>query len=149
MIRINTYSSSNQQSLIIYIEGEYLKRQGQIEKAVVHLQLAIQKHPQSLIFDDLLWMLGDLYLYQKKYKSAIQTYRQIIESESGLSIEAQARVADIYQFNLNNNRNAFELYTQLADTYSDSVVSAYAQQQADILRLQLKPNKLEKPAGFK
>ena len=149
LIRINTYSSSNQKFLIIYIEGEYLKRQGQIEKAVGHLQLAIQKHPQSLIFDDLLWMLGDLYLYQRKYKNAIQTYRQIIESESGLSIEAQARVADIYQFDLNNNRNAFELYTQLADKYSDSVVSAYAQQQADMLRLQLKPNKLEKPGGFK
>ncbi len=148
LVRINTNSSSDETPLIQYVEGEYLKRKGQIDEAVAHCQLAIKQYPQSLIVDDLLWMLGDLYTYRKQYKNAIKTYRRVMESGSGLAIEAQARVADIYQFDLRNSHEAFRYYTQLVNNHGDSVVAAYAQQQADVLRPLIVPTKLKKTSNF-
>ena len=92
--------------------------------------------------------LGDLYTYRKQYKKAIETYRRIMESESGLAIEAQARVADIYQFDLRNSHEAFRYYTQLVNNHGDSVIAAYAQQQADVLRPLIVPTKLKKTSNF-
>ena len=135
MVRIQSNSDRGKEPLVRYVEAEYLKRKGLITEAAHHCRSAIQQYPQSLIVEDLRWMLGDLYLHQKQFTTAIQQYRQVISQGNGtLSAEAQAQIADIYQFEIKDREQAYQSYAALIELYGDSVVSAYAQQQADALR---------------
>ena len=135
MVRIQSNSDRGKEPLVRYVEAEYLQRKGLIAEAIHHCRSAIQQYPQSLIVEDLRWMLGDLYLHQKQFTTAIQQYRQGISQGNGtLSAEAQAQIADIYQFEIKDREQAYQSYTALIEHYGVSVVSAYAQQQADALR---------------
>ncbi|MBI1923080.1 tetratricopeptide repeat protein, partial [Candidatus Poribacteria bacterium] len=140
-VLIQSNSDYNSEPLKRYVKALQEDLRGQTEEALKHCAEAIKAYPNALIVDDLWLLIGGIHQRRGRYTNAIEAYQQLISSKSLVAAEAQAKIADIYRWQLGDVPKALETYSALINNYPESVIVTYARQQIDeIVKLQSKSN---------
>ena len=129
IVLIQSNSDFSLEPLKRYVKALHTYLSGQTEKALKQCAEIINLYPQALIIDELRLLAGDIHLKQGEYTNAIEVYQQVVTSESPRALEAQAKIADIYRWQLEDVCKAMQVYSALIDNHPKSVIVAYARQQ--------------------
>ena len=129
IVLIQSNSDYSLEPLKRYVKALHACLSGQTEKALKQCVETINLYPQALIIDELRLLAGDIHLKQGEYTNAIEAYQQVVTSESPREPEAQAKIADIYRWQLGDIIKAMQMYSALIDSHPESVIVAYARQQ--------------------
>ena len=131
IVLIQSNSDFSLEPLKHYVKALHTFLSGQTEQALKQCADTINLYPQALIIDELKLLTGDIHMKQGEYTNAIEVYQQVVSSGSARAPEAQAKIADIYRWQLEDVSKAMEMYSALIDSHPESVIVAYARQQID------------------
>ena len=137
IVLISSNTDFSREPLKRYVKALHAYLNGQTEKALKQGAETIELYPRAIIIDELRLLFGDIYLKQGEHTNAIEAYQQVVASGSRRAPEAQAKIADIYRWQLGDVSKAMQMYSELIDSHPESVVVAYARQQIDEMQKML------------
>jgi len=118
-----------QQPLAMYAEALRLELNGDYDNALKEYNAIIEKFPDCALKDELILTIADNLLRQRLVEEAIQRLEQLQQPDSPLAPEAQAKIGDIYRWQLKDIPQATRAYSTLLEKYPDSVLTTYARNQ--------------------
>ena len=134
IVLIQSNSDYSNEPLKRYLKAMQSDLSGDTDAALQLCQETMEEYPTALIVDDIWMLIGGIHERETRYTDAIEAYQQVTVLEgSPIAVEATAKIADIYRWQLNEFDKAQETYTALIQDYPESVIVAYARQQLDAL----------------
>jgi len=118
-----------QQPLAMYAEALRLELNGDYDDALTAYNAIIKQFPDCALKDELILAIADNLLRRELVKEAIQHLEQLQQSDSPLAPEAQAKIGDIYRWQLKDVSQAMKAYSTLLEKYPNSVLTTYARNQ--------------------
>ncbi len=134
IVLIQSNSDYSNEPLKRYLKAMQSDLSGDTDAALQLCHETMKEYPTALIVDDIWMLIGGIHERETRYTDAIEAYQQVTVLEgSPIAVEATAKIADIYRWQLNEFDKAQETYTTLIQDYPESVIVAYARQQLDAL----------------
>lgn len=124
-----------QQPLAMYAETLRLELNGDYDDALKGYNAIIEKFPDCSLKDELILTIADSLLRRELVEEAIQRLEELQQSDSPLAPEAQAKIGDIYRWQLKDVSKAMEAYSTLLEKYPDSVLTTYARNQISGMKI--------------
>ncbi len=125
-------------------KAELLSYQNKNKEALIVLEnlftskdiLANGLVPGEVIYDDVLFFQAKLFVKQKKYKEALLSLKKIItaDNQGFLTDDVYYKMAELYNYYLNNPEKAKEYYQKIIFDYSSSIYLVEARQKFRELR---------------
>ncbi len=133
-IQENNISAS--QALTEFAKADLLMRQRKYSESLVEFQDIVKHYSTSLLVDDAMMKIGELYLFLQHPNDAITAFRFVADSIqlSILKDKAQLRIAEIYQTVLNNKPQAIEEYEKLLGQFPNSLYAEKSRKRIRLLR---------------
>ena len=123
-------------ALKVYAKADLYKFTNQTEKALVLLDSISILFPQTDLLDDVTMMKAEIYLQNKNYPKAAETFKNLISQFPG-SIwidDAYFKLATLEEEYLNDKENAQKHYQELMQNYAGSLYVIEARKRFRFLR---------------
>jgi tetratricopeptide (TPR) repeat protein len=119
---IEKYGSTSAARLALPMKGDLDYRQGAYDEAIALYEKALEAFSKDQGFRGLMWNnLGYAYEGKKDYRSAVQWFQRLAESEGELmKADAYFNLGRMYEA-LNEKEKALEAYDKVAKGYPESV----------------------------
>ena len=118
-----TTSCSRESTEILFKTGQDLWSKGEIEKSLSTFLNIVERYPDSDLYDDALFKVGELYyLSYSDFSNAIKYFRQLIHTDNiriKLKYQAQSYIAEIYENSLNDYDMAIIEYQRLINNFEN------------------------------
>lgn len=136
MIRDNSLEDSTQTALNKYAKADLMAFQLKNIEAISAFEEISLNHKGEKIEDEVLLKLGELYEKTEQYTKAEASYLKIIEfyNDDILADDAHFRLAELYQYKLQEPMKAKELYEQIIFNFADSIFFVEARKKYRALR---------------
>jgi TolA-binding protein len=133
---IQYHRKSQEDALKTYARAELLSRQRKYTEAIALLNDILKRFPSSLLLDDALIFIGDLYRSAGQYQPALTAYQRLVDEypESMYSDRAMFNAAELYQTRLSAKEKAVTLYESFLERFPNSLLVAEARKRIRILR---------------
>jgi len=128
---LEKYGSTSAARLALLMKGDLDYRQGAYDEAIALYEKAADAFSEDQGFRSLMWNnLGYAYEGKKDYRSAVQWFQRLAESESELmKADAYFNLGRMYEA-LNEKEKAREAYNKVAKDYGESVHAQLAKEKA-------------------
>ncbi|MBW7886900.1 MAG: tetratricopeptide repeat protein [Bacteroidetes bacterium] len=133
---INENKTTFPEALRNYAHAELLARQLKLSEAIVLLTSTISAFADAPLCDDALIKIADYSIVLKRFSDALTAYKKIL-SDYPKSIEiekTQFKIAELYQFYLNDKAQAIQQYELLLEKYPLSLYAESARKRIRQLR---------------
>jgi tetratricopeptide (TPR) repeat protein len=133
---IQYHRKSQEDALKTYARAELLSRQHKYTEAIALLNDILKRFPSSLLLDDALISIGDLYKSAGQYQQALTAYQRLVEEypESIYSDQAMFNAAELYQTRLSEKEKAVTLYESFLERFPNSLLVGEARKRIRVLR---------------
>ena len=136
LIKDNTGLDTSDFLLKKYADIELLLFQNKKQEALDSLNIMYDKYKGSKLTDEILWLLSSIYLEKGEFQRSID-FLNIIVDEYGEDIfgdDAFFRMAEIYDYHLDNVEKSKSLYQEFLSKYPGSFYAAEARKRFRTLR---------------
>ena len=136
LISDNKYEDSTLTALKLYSKADLLAFKNNNTESIVILQKILDEHRGESIIDEALHKQGQLFEKEKQYEKAIANYQEILKDyrDDILADDAYFRLAEIYNYVLNNPELAKEHYEAIIFNHQDSIYFVEARKKFRQLR---------------
>jgi tetratricopeptide (TPR) repeat protein len=136
LITDNLALDSNPEPLMYFAKADLMLFQNRFTEALLYLDSLEKLYPTHSLSDDILYMKYRIAFKQQKYKEAAGYLEQLIASygQDVLGDDATFRLAELYEFHLNDKEKAKQHYLDLITNYPGSLFRVDAQKRYRILR---------------
>jgi cellulose synthase operon protein C len=133
---IRYHRKSQEDALKMYASAELLSRQHKYTEAVALLNDILKRFPSSLMLDDALMFIGNLYRSAGQYQQALAAYQRLSDEypESIYSDQALFNAAELYQTRLSAKEKAVNLYELFLEHFPNSLLVNEARKRIRVLR---------------
>jgi tetratricopeptide (TPR) repeat protein len=133
---IQENNNSAPQALTEFAKADLLQRQHKYSESLVQFQDIVKRYSTTLLVDDAMMKIGELYVVLKRPQEAIRAFHFIADSiqSSILKDRAQFHLAEICQKVLNDKTRAIEAYEKLLSQFPNSLYVEEARKRIRILR---------------
>jgi tetratricopeptide (TPR) repeat protein len=123
-------------ALQLYADADLLIFQNRFDEAFAKMDTLLSEFPEHELHDDVLYLKGQIYLKQRQYELAAETYRTIYERYAdGIRADnALFKLAELYENQLDDEARAMELYQTLFIDFSSSTLAVEARKRFRRLR---------------
>ncbi len=131
------YHRRNQdEALKVYAHAELLSRQHKYTEAIAMLEDVIKRFPSSLLLDDALIHIGDLYRSADQFIHALDSYQRLVKEypESIFADQALFTTAEIYSNEMHEKEKSIATYESLLERFPNSLLAGEARKRIRILR---------------
>lgn len=136
LISDNTNMDTTTDALLMYSRADLLEFQNKDSLSMLTLDSVLKVFPGHSLTDDVVYKKAEIFLKEGKNDSAA-VYFQKVTDEFGsdvLADDALFRLADLYQYKLNDKEKAKQLYEKLLTVYPGSLYSVDARKRFRTLR---------------
>jgi tetratricopeptide (TPR) repeat protein len=136
LITDNLGLDSNYTAMYQFAQADLLLQQHQFERAFQLFDSINAEFPTHSLSDDILLRKGEAYEYQGKWNEAIAMYSKILSvyADDILADNAVFKLAEIYEYRLNDTSKALEYYKKILFDFKGSVLSESARKKVRQLR---------------
>lgn len=135
LITENSFNDTVSEPLKKYAKADLLMYQQQYDEAEKELKDILELYPEHDLVDDVYLLLGNLSVDYGKFSEAVTYYKMIIEKyyDDVIADDALLRLAQVYNFQLNDKENAKIYYEKLITDFTNSSLVSIAR--AEYLKL--------------
>ncbi|MGD9328626.1 MAG: tetratricopeptide repeat protein, partial [Cyclobacteriaceae bacterium] len=119
-----------------YADIELLLFQNKKQEALDSLNIMYEKYKGSKLTDEILWLLSSIYLEKGEFQRSIELLNIIVDEygEDIFGDDAFFRMAEIYDYHLDNIEKSKSLYQEFLVKYPGSFYAAEARKRFRTLR---------------
>lgn len=123
LIQENLANDSTGNALKLYAKADLLQYKNQNQQAILTLDSVATLYPQNDLADDILMMKANIYIKQKDYNKASESFQKIIANYSyGIwADDALFKLATLEEDHLNDKVNAQKHYEELIEKFPGSL----------------------------
>jgi tetratricopeptide (TPR) repeat protein len=132
----NLNLDTTSEAISLYSSAEMLVFQNRFPEAFLKLDTLRNRFPEHLLQDDILYLEAQIHLKKRAYEKAAKLFEEIFTKypEDIRADNAMFALADLYEHQLNNAKEAQNLYEKVFMDYSGSVFAVDARKRFRILR---------------
>jgi tetratricopeptide (TPR) repeat protein len=136
LIKDNTGLDTSDFLLKQYADIELLLFQNKKQEALDSLNIMYEKYKGSKLTDEILWLLSSIYLEKGEFQRSIELLNIIVDEygEDIFGDDAFFRIAEIYDYHLENIEKSKNLYQEFLVKYPGSFYAAEARKRFRTLR---------------
>ena len=136
LIKDNTGLDTSDFLLKKYADIELLLFQNKKQEALDSLNIMYEKYKGSKLTDEILWLLSSIYLEKGEFQRSIELLNIIVDEygEDIFGDDAFFRMAEIYDYHLDNIEKSKNLYQEFLVKYPGSFYAAEARKRFRTLR---------------
>jgi tetratricopeptide (TPR) repeat protein len=136
LITDNFALDSNPEPLMLFANADLMLFQNRYDRATLYLDSINQRYPAHSLGDDVLFLRYRIAFRQQKWIEAAEFLQLLLQnySQDVLGDDAQFRMAELYDYHLNDKDKAMQLYQELLTKFPGSLYVVDARKQFRNLR---------------